>query len=93
MKVLNDLQTHRSCKRTLTGSLHRISTTRSNGRVSSSGGLKERKSEGKSDVRVLIKVLKCFFFVVVVAVFSIEEQQEEMASIRSLFRRFQRIMK
>lgn len=59
IREFQDLQTHLSCRRNFTGSLYRISVTRSNGRVSSDGALSESQGgpeeeeiEGNGDVSV-----------------------------------------
>lgn len=57
IRVLRDLLWHRSCTRSFTGSLHRISATSSNGRSGSCGGEKQMKNEHMSDFRVLINLL------------------------------------
>lgn len=66
MREFQDLQTQRSCKSDLTGSLHRISTTSSNGRVGGGGGggtwtetlwgSEEEEGEGDVDVDVRVPV-------------------------------------
>jgi hypothetical protein len=72
IRVLKDLLRHRSCERCLTGSLHRISSTRSIGREGSDVGLEETNSDfrvmmkaKKSDFRILMKAKKSDFRILI----------------------------